>query len=300
MKNKRWKVFWIVCGILAAVGIFLTVAGTVLGGLGLLRSRQDEEIILRWLNRLGIGNVVTTSSQMEDIDGPGDGKIITDSGYVPGEVNGDTVTAFKGIDELDIRLTGLGVHVLPYDGDSIIVDTTGCREDLQDKIGVRQEDSELKVEMEDWGRLATEDCGVMYISVPQRTYFEKISVDALAGLIEIEGVEAGEISASADAGQVILTSFWTERLEADCGAGQIILEGEVTDLAAIDCDLGEIQCTLPGSLDDYDYEIDCDLGDVVIDGESYSSFYNKMKADNGSGCRIKADCNMGTIEFMFK
>ena len=298
MENKGWKVFWIICAILAAVGIFLTVAGAALGGFGILRSREDEGIIRQWLNRFGIRTKVTTTVKIDD---PGDWGTVADSGYVPGEVNGNTVIAFRGIDELDIRLTGLGVSVLPYDGDRIIVDTSYCREDLQNKINVRQDDSELKVEMDDWRRLSTQDCGIMYISVPQRTYFEKISMDAQAGLIEIEGVEAAEISASADAGQVVLTSFNAERLEADCGAGQIILDGEVTEKVEVDCDLGEIQCTLPGSLNDYDYEIDCDLGEVVIDVESYSSFLNnKMKGDNGGGCKIKADCNLGAIEFTFR
>lgn len=149
MKSKRWKVFWIVCGILAAVGIVLAVAGTILGGFGILRSREDENIIRRWLNRIGITNEVTVSSELDNIDDLGDIGFFTDSEYVPGEVNGDTVTDFYGINELDIELAGMGVYVLPYDGDSIIVDTLYCRDDLRKRIHVWQEDTELKVEMED-------------------------------------------------------------------------------------------------------------------------------------------------------
>ena len=88
--------------------------------------------------------------------------------------------------------------------------------------------------------------------------------------------------------------------EAECGAGQIVLEGEVTDRADLQCDLGNIQCTLPGSSDAYNYEVNCDLGEVMINGESYSSFHNRIKADHGSGSEIKAECNLGSIELMFK
>ena len=213
MKSKRWKAFWIVCGILAAVGIVLAVAGTILGGFGILRSREDENIIRRWLNRIGITNEVTVSSELDNIDDLGDIGFFTDSEYVPGEVNGDTVTDFYGINELDIELAGMGVYVLPYDGDSIIVDTLYCRDDLRKRIHVWQEDTELKVEMEDGGRLTTENSGVMYISVPRGTYFQKISADAQAGFIEMTEVEADQMLASAGAGQVVLTSFSVRSLD---------------------------------------------------------------------------------------
>lgn len=293
--KKGWKVFWIVCAVLAAVGILLTVAGAVLGGFGMLRTREDEGVIRSLLDRMGIRHETTVTNDVviEDLDD------LTDKDHVPGEVNGDTVTAYEGVGELDIELAGMGIRVAPYDGESIIVDTSGCRADIQDKINVWQDGRELKVEMEDRGSLSTQDTGVMYISVPQGTYFSKVSADARAGLIEIEGVEAGKLSVSADAGEVVIRSFSAEKVEADCGVGQIILEGEVTHEAEMNCDMGAIQCRLPGEREAYDYEIDCDLGSVTVDGESYSSFHNKIKEDNGNGCKIEADCNLGSIEILF-
>ncbi len=51
--KKGWKIFWIICAVLAAIGIFLAVAGTALGGLALLRDEQDENIVRGWVDRLG-------------------------------------------------------------------------------------------------------------------------------------------------------------------------------------------------------------------------------------------------------
>ena len=34
--KKGWKVFWIVCAVMAAAGIVMTVAGIALGGLAML------------------------------------------------------------------------------------------------------------------------------------------------------------------------------------------------------------------------------------------------------------------------
>ncbi len=297
--KKGWKIFWIICAVLAAVGIFLAVAGTALGGLVMLRDDRGEGILRSWLDRFGIRQEVTVMSEIEEV---------TDGSLVYAEPDGKDVTSYAGIDELEIELTGMGVRVMPYDesggtaydGENIIVDISGCREDLKDRISVSQDGAELRVEMEHRGWLGTQNSGIIYISVPRGKYFEKISADAKAGLIELTEIEAGELSAKTGAGQIIASSFSVNRLDADCGVGQITLEGEVADRAKINCNVGEVLCTLSGTADAYDYEVKCSVGELLIDGESYSGIGNKMKIDNGSGRRIEAECNMGTVEIMFE
>lgn len=304
--KKGWKIFWIICAVLAAVGIFLAVAGTALGGLVMLRDDRDEEIVRSWLDRIGLRHEATVTAEVEEVPDVSDSQ--ADHGYMPGEPDGRNVTAYEGIDELDIELTGMGVCVMPYDGnegdaygaEDIIVDISECREDLKDKISVSQDGTELKVEMDDQGYVGTEDSGIMYISVPRGKYFEKISADAKAGLIELSEIQAGELSVKTDAGEIIASAFSVNTLEADCGVGQITLEGEVTDSAEISCNVGSVTCTLPGTMDAYNYEVKCTVGELLIDGESYSGISNKMEIDNGSSCRVEAECDLGSVEIMFE
>lgn len=298
--KKGWKIFWIICAVLAATGIFLAVAGTALGGLALLRDEQDEHIVRDWMDRLGIRirNEVTVTTDVSELP---------DGEYTPGEINGRDITSYSGIDELDLELTGMSVCVLPYDEElgevyagDIVVDTSQCRDDLKDMITVTQDGSELQVHMEDRGRLNTQDSGIMYISVPRWIYFQKITADAKAGLIELSEIEARELEVKTDAGQIIVSAFSAERLDAECGVGQIILEGEVTGSAEIDCNIGEVLCTLPGTADAYDYELKCAVGELMIDGELYNGIVNKKEIDNGSDCRVKAECDMGRVEINFE
>ena len=298
--KKGWKIFWIICAVLAAIGIFLAVAGTALGGLALLRDEQDEHIVRDWMDRLGIRirNEVTMTTDVSELP---------DGEYTPGEINGRDITSYSGIDELDLELTGMSVCVLPYDEElgeiyagDIVVDTSQCRDDLKDMITVTQDGSELQVHMEDRGRLNTQDSGIMYISVPRWIYFQKITADAKAGLIELSEIEARELEVKTDAGQIIVSAFSAERLDAECGVGQIILEGEVTGSAELDCNIGEVLCTLPGTADAYDYELKCAVGELMIDGELYNGIVNKKEIDNGSGCRVKAECDMGRVEINFE
>ena len=263
--KKGWKIFWIICAVLAAIGIFFAVAGTALGGLALLRDEQDENIVRDWMDRLGIRirNEVTVTTDVSELP---------DGEYTPGEINGRDITSYSGIDELDLELTGMSVCVLPYDEElgeiyagDIVVDTSQCRDDLKDMITVTQDGSALQVHMEARGRLNTQDSGIMYISVPRWIYFQKITADAKAGLIELSEIEARELEVKTDAGQIIVSAFSAERLDAECGVGQIILEGEVTGSAELDCNIGEVLCTLPGTADAYDYELKCAVGELMID-----------------------------------
>lgn len=273
--KKTWKIFWIVCAVLAAVGIFLAVAGAALGGLVMLRDYRDENSIHRWIGRIDIGEDATTYSDIED---------------------------------LDIELTGMAVCVQPYDetemisgeNDSIIVDVSQCREDLKNKIHVYQNGAELKVKMEKGGRLSTQDSGIIYISVPREASFGKISAHVQAGFIELYEVDTKELSVKTDAGEITADSFSAERLEAECGAGRITLNGEVADGAKISCDIGEVICTFPEDVNAYDYEVECRVGEVLISGESYSGLNRKIEIDNESGCKIEADCDMGRIEIMYE
>ena len=113
------------------------MAGTALGGLVMLRDDRDEEIVRSWLSRFGIRQEVTVMSEIEEV---------TDGSLVYAEPDGKDVTSYAGIDELEIELTGMGVRVMPYDesggtaydGENIIVDISGCREDLKDRISVSQ------------------------------------------------------------------------------------------------------------------------------------------------------------------
>ena len=302
-----WKVFWIVCAVMAAVGIVMTVAGIALGGLRMLSNVDESGPVHEWLQRTGriveiedsVQNIQDELEEIPDITADGGDP---DSGYVPGEPDGDMITAYEGIDEISLDLSYLGVRVVPYDGDRILVDTTQLRSNIRDKVIISQDGGELEVETGSHHRFQwnTDDPGMLYISIPQGEYYSSFSADVGAGLLEMEGVSAGEVSLEVGAGQIIADNFYTEVLEADCGAGQITLQGEILQNADLNCDVGEILFTLPGQMETYNYELSCKAGELVIGDEAYSGISNKTKIDNSSGCLVEAECKIGRIEIIFE
>ena len=51
--KKGWKVFWIVCAVMAAAGIVMTVAGIALGGVTILGRAGASGPGHEWLQRTG-------------------------------------------------------------------------------------------------------------------------------------------------------------------------------------------------------------------------------------------------------
>lgn len=278
--KKGWKVFWIVCAVLAAAGLFLTAAGAALGGFEGLRKMKE-------------------AAEVSEFAADGS---VCDSGYVPGKPDGNMITAYEGVDEISLDMSGLGVVIAPGDSDAVVVDISQLRTDIRNNMEISQEGGKLELEDNDQNRFKwnSNNTGILYISIPEGADYKSFSADAGAGLLDMKGVSAEEISLEVGAGQIIAEDFYADVLEADCGAGQITLQGEVLQKADLNCDVGEVLFTLPGEMAVYNYELTCSAGELILGDEEYSGIRNHMKIDNGSSCLIEAECGIGRMEIMFE
>ena len=93
-----------------------------------------------------------------------------------------------------------------------------------------------------------------------------------------------------------MTDSEAAELEADAEAGAIHFSGSITELVDADAELGSIMLKLSQSEDDFDYEIENDLGNVEFDGVSMENFVICNKASG----KMKLDSSMGNIEIYFE
>lgn len=291
--KKGWKIFWIICAVLTAVGLLLAAAGAALGGLNVLRSAGDLEIgITRgWLERIG-----------HDADDSRPDTAAESEAYAP---DGEDVMLYNGVKEIELDMGALAVCVRTGDTAGVQVDSSYLRSDIREAVenSIQCDDGgrELKIEigerMLDWN---TNDTGTLYITVPGQEALDSFSAEIGAGLLEIDGLYAQEFVLDVQAGQITAENFETNYLEADCGAGQIDLSGTVWKAADIECGLGSISCTLPGEQEDYDYELSWGAGEVTVGNDLFSGIYREAEINNGSSRLIKADCGMGQINITFE
>ena len=297
--KRRWKIFWIVCAVLAAAGLILTAAGIILGAP--VRGSEGERRLTAWLEEFRENSADAGSRALEKIDA-----IPSSSGYTAQEPDGENILGFEGVQNLEIDVTELAVIVNVYDGGRVTVDMKRLDSEVREQMKIRMHGGKLEIEAEEkdrFGSLAadhTSDELTLFISIPQDTEMEEITADVGAGYLEMTGISAKKLSVSADAGKADISGFSAERLEAECGAGQLVLEGRASEKAKLECGAGEVIYTVPGVREDYNYEMECDVGEIEIGGDSYSGLGVERKEDNGSPHLIEAECRMGRIEILFR
>lgn len=282
--SRRWKNFWIMCGVLAGVGLLLLIGGTILGGISILQSGESNRVIQRWMERLDLGeneDIIVTYDDTSD------------------QTDSTTVKMYQGVSKIDINLDAVAVKINACEGDKLIVDTSQVRKDIAEVIQVNQDDGELEIEADHHTGYHTNDTGVLYVSVPEQDRADIINAETSAGIITISDTETKKIHLKTEAGQITAENIKTEQMKTECGAGKISVSGTVTNEADIECGMGEIICILTGKVSDYKYDVSCDIGEVNIDGETYEGLQKNIHHGTGAGAVIKADCNMGKIEIGF-
>ena len=232
----------------------------------------------------------------------------TDSPADAGNDSTGEVISFNGKspEKMEISANTLALKIVPGESDAIILSGSN-----RDKMNCYIEDNCLYLEEKNHKPL--QKSGEIVLTVPESMDWKKIEIDveaayvalqnfsaeemefsADAGSIEASGLQMKKLILSVEAGAITLTDSEAAELEADAGA--IRFSGSITDRVDADAELGNIVLKLSQSKDDFDYEIDSDLGNVEFDGISVE---NSVICNKASG-KMNLDSSMGNIEIYFE
>ena len=64
--------------------------------------------------------------------------------------------------------------------------------------------------------------------------------------------------------------------------------------------MADIDLKLDGAEDSFNYEVDVAMGNVEIDGKTYSGLATEKDIDNNAARDISAECAMGNITISFR
>ena len=303
---KNWKKGMIAGSIICiATGFLFIGIGSSMGGW-----KNIEKINSRYIHFggsdtfIGLNFPANTKESIQILSRGTDGPVDV------GSTSTGEVISFNGKlpEEMEISANTLALKIVPGKSDAIILSGSN-----RDKMNCYIEDNCLY--LEEKNHKPIQKGGEIVLTVPESRDWKKIEIDAQAayvalqdfsaeemefsagaGSIEASGLQTKKLILSAEAGAITVTDSEAAELEADAEAGVLRFSGSITDMVDADAELGNIVLNLSQSEDDFDYEIDSDLGNVEFDGVSMENFLICNKASG----KMKLDSSMGNIEIYFE
>ena len=149
---------------------------------------------------------------------------------------------------------------------------------------------------------------------------KEIEISAGAGKCTFDGLEASEsIELSMGAGKITAGTLFAKEAKLDIAAGELHvsdakvtahteavvsmgnanLNGSFAGELNADCSMGNLNFTLEGAEDDYNYDVDCGMGNVKIGSKRYNNLGGEFETDHGSSSTVSISCAMGAVNVDF-
>lgn len=280
--KRGWKLFWIICGVVAAVGAACCIAALVMGV-------SAEKIEERFPGGIGF---IERHIEVFDRNDWGDDAERERSG---------SGRNFEGVRSIDIDLLAGEVNIYTQEDASnrIMVETDHV--DSRLKLECYMDEDELKIESTKklFSLNHSKDAGEISIYIPRDMLLDEVSVEMAAGSLHVDDLQVTELSVEVDAGEAVVESFSADEAEFKCGAGSITASGEARVSVDINCGVGEIMYTASGKETDYNYEISCGIGQVQCGADSYSGLGKEKHIAHNAGKEMEIECGIGTVTIDF-
>lgn len=129
---------------------------------------------------------------------------------------------------------------------------------------------------------------------------ENAALEVGAGQIEADGAEVQRLEINVGMGQIRLTDMNVTDLTAEVGMGELVAKGAVNGNVDAECSMGNLELRIAGKQEDFNYELSGAMGNLTLDGKSYSGFSQEKSIDNGAAKKMELDCSMGNVTVKFE
>ena len=160
---------------------------------------------------------------------------------------------------------------------------------------------------------------VLRVYVPKDCKLEKAEFELGAGLMQVDYLQVKDLEMSVEAGKMSIGSLVAEQTELSVGAGTLLIEnadlknaemtvgagslsvhGKIDGNIEAECAVGNLQMELLGNKNDFNYELQCVAGSILLDGEKYSGINEGMKIDHAAKKNMELDCAVGNVKIEFE
>lgn len=295
---KRFtKVMLIIAGVFVIVGLGFSIGGVAMGA-----TVESVEAVQEMKERFWHVKSIAMDDwddDWDDWDDDWDDDDDDDDGdYVGYTGSGsEDVREYQAdpVDEVEIDLRYDELILQAYDGDTIKV---AVENDKTHDVKIKSDSHKLEIKS---NKKVRNRC--VTISYPRNKEFSKMELEVDAGSIEImDELKVRELDVTVGAGEFTNEAALTaDKADIEVGTGNVEITGLTADKIDGECGLGNMELEIIGKQTDYNYKLECGMGNISINGESYSSILGSNKIQNGNTSKnIELECGMGNISIEFE
>lgn len=303
--KRFWKISFLIIGIVTGIGCLLLLAGAAFGGVGEAwdMAQKGELPFVNVSDSHGIKELreeiqreIAEHKEYTEWDDQRFVEVPERNHYT-----NDEVASAGEIEALSLDIAGCSLTVMKTEGDAYRLEATnsdGFYYGVEDGVLVLSSrvDSDWMEDTEKWdkGRGELEDVlqevrshawnGQIILYVPE---------DAVLTTADVE----------VSAGRVTFTDIDMTDMSLEVNAGEFICQGGVTGEVDIECRMGSVALSLSGSMEDYNYDLETQMGEIQITQGSRAygcTGLNQDKwVDNGREESVQIECQMGAVNVSF-
>lgn len=194
----------------------------------------------------------------------------------------DVKQTYRNVESLDLEIGAAQCRIILWDKE--IWQVVGCNVPSGFTYRMRGDKLEISCK-QSWFSFwkASSDDMILELYIPKDELLDKVEIDAGAGGIT---VEEGFLHC--------------KKLEVSCGVGECSIYADIEKKAEIEGGVGEVRLTLRGKETDFDYDLECGIGELILGGESFGGIGRSRKIDYDADKEIKVECGVGQVEILFE
>lgn len=286
----------IIAGVFIAIGIFLGIIVTVIGGRSFLALVNEQDIT--W------GDTRIISSYTYHGDNGWGWEAWDDIGFrnelvvndeIWGKEDFEGTVDSQGVKSMYITVGAGQFEIQEWDQDSFGITITGrgeCEYYINDGTLYLEGFKHFNIK-----RNANNNKISLYI--PSGMKYDQVNLEVGAGKSDISGFSADRLECNVGMGAAHFSDMDIRNLYMEVGMGEGNFEGQVNGDVIISCGMGSIAMDLEGSETDYNYSLSCAAGSIALENQSFSMLAGEKTINNGADYNISLECAMGSIDVDF-
>ena len=187
---------------------------------------------------------------------------------------------FEGVKNLEMDVDHMSVYLKPSKNGKVCVGT----EDIDERANLQiyKEGDTLNIET-DLESNRINQAGTIILYLPQDVKLYEMDISVGAGSLKSK-----------------LQSVHAENADIAVAEGAAEIQGIMAQEMYLECGVGSVTLTLHGAQEDYNYSLECGMGEVKIAEGRYSGIGVEQQIDHGAAKNLDIECGMGSVEVKFE